>query len=75
MNISLNWLNEYINLSNVDPENIKNKLTTHTVEVEKIIHQKDSFKNVVVAKILEIKNGRKSSRAILFGRPHWFSFS
>jgi phenylalanyl-tRNA synthetase beta chain len=55
MNISLNWLNEYINLSNVDPENIKNKLTTHTVEVEKIIHQKDLFKNVVVAKILEIK--------------------
>jgi len=55
MNISLNWLNEYVNLSNVDPENIKNKLTTHTVEVEKIIQQKDLFKNVVVAKILEIK--------------------
>ena len=54
MNISLNWLNEYVSLSNIDSETIKNKLTTHTVEVEDIIQQKDKFKNVVLAKILEI---------------------
>lgn len=55
MNISLNWLKEYINLANISPEEIKDQLTAHTVEVEKIIEQKEQFKNIVIAKILEVK--------------------
>jgi phenylalanyl-tRNA synthetase beta chain len=55
MNISLNWLKEFVNLGNISPEEIKDQLTAHTVEVEKIIEQKEQFKNIVVAKILEIK--------------------
>lgn len=55
MNISLNWLKEFINLSNLSPEEIKNQLTAHTVEVERIIDQKEQFKNIIVAKILEVK--------------------
>ncbi len=55
MNISLNWLKEFVNLSNINPEDIKNKLTDHTVEVEKISQSKDQFKNVIVAKVLEVK--------------------
>jgi phenylalanyl-tRNA synthetase beta chain len=55
MNISLNWLKEFVSLSNIKEEEIKRKLTTHTVEVEKIISEKDKFKNIVVAKVKEIK--------------------
>ena len=55
MNISLNWLKEFVNLGNISPEEIKDQLTAHTVEVEKIIEQKEQFKNIVIAKILEIK--------------------
>lgn len=55
MNISLNWLKEFVNLSGITPEEIKEKLTAHTVEVEKIIEQKERFENIIIAKILEIK--------------------
>ncbi len=55
MNISLNWLKEFVSLSNTKEEEIKRKLTTHTVEVEKIISEKDKFENIVVAKVKEIK--------------------
>ncbi|HPT08264.1 MAG TPA: phenylalanine--tRNA ligase subunit beta [bacterium] len=55
MNISLNWLKEFVNLSNINPEDIKNKLTDHTVEVEQISQTKDQFKNIIVAKVLEVK--------------------
>ncbi len=55
MLISLNWLKEFISLSNISPEEIKDKLTAHTVEIEGIVNQKDQFKNVVIAEITEIK--------------------
>jgi len=55
MNISLNWLKEFVNLSNISSEDIKNKLTDHTVEVEQISQTKDQFKNIIVAKVLEVK--------------------
>jgi hypothetical protein len=45
MDISLNWLKEFISLSNISPEQIKEKLTAHTVEVEKITKKEDLFKN------------------------------
>ncbi len=55
MNISLNTLKEFVSIGNINPEEIKNKLTQHTVEVEKIITEKNRFNNIVVAKILDIK--------------------
>lgn len=55
MNVSLNILKQFVNLSNISPEEIKDKLTAHTVEVEKIINPQERFNNVVVAKILEVK--------------------
>jgi phenylalanyl-tRNA synthetase beta chain len=55
MNISLNWLKEFVSLSNIKEEEIKRKLTDHTVEVEKIISEKDKFQNIIVAKVKEIK--------------------
>ena len=55
MNISLNWLKEFVNLSGIKVEDLKDKLTKHTVEVEQIIKQGDRFKNVVVAKILDVQ--------------------
>jgi phenylalanyl-tRNA synthetase beta chain len=54
MNVSLNILKQFVNLSNISPEEIKDKLTAHTVEVEKIINPQERFNNVVVAKILEV---------------------
>ncbi len=55
MKISLNWLKEFVSLTNINPEEIKNKLTAHTVEVEEIISQEDQFKNIIVAEIIRIE--------------------
>jgi phenylalanyl-tRNA synthetase beta chain len=62
MDISLNWLKEFISLSNISPEQIKEKLTAHTVEVEKITKKEDLFKNIVVAKIKEIEKHPKADK-------------
>lgn len=62
MNISLNWLKEFVNLSGIKTEDIKDKLTKHTVEVEQIIRQSDRFKNVVVAKILNVQKHPKADK-------------
>ncbi|HNV12341.1 MAG TPA: phenylalanine--tRNA ligase subunit beta [bacterium] len=62
MNISLNWLKEFVNLSGIKVEDLKDKLTKHTVEVEQIIKQGDRFKNVVVAKILDVQKHPKADK-------------
>ncbi len=62
MKISLNCLKEFVNLSNINPEDIKDKLTAHVVEVEQIIKQADQFENIVVAKIIEIKKHPQADR-------------
>lgn len=56
MQLSLNWLKEFVEIpKSVTPEELAEKLTAHTVEVEKIEYQADKYKNVAVGKILEIK--------------------
>lgn len=62
MNVSLNILKQFVNLSNVSAEEIKDKLTAHTVEVEKIINPQERFNKVVVAKILEITKHPKADK-------------
>ncbi|MDD2353864.1 MAG: phenylalanine--tRNA ligase subunit beta [Patescibacteria group bacterium] len=55
MYISYNWLQDYIKLSpKHDYNEVANKLTYHTVEVEATKNQKDIFSKVVVGKVLEV---------------------
>ncbi|MDP2736404.1 MAG: phenylalanine--tRNA ligase subunit beta, partial [bacterium] len=56
MNLSLNWLKDFVDIpNNVPPEELGQRLTLHTVEVEKVERQSAKFENVVVGKILEVK--------------------
>lgn len=54
MQVSLNWLNEFVDLSDVDEERIAHELTMSGLEVEGIEHIKPQFKNIITAKILKI---------------------
>lgn len=54
MQVSLNWLNEFVDLSNIDEKQIAHELTMSGLEVESIEHIKPQFKNIVTAKILKI---------------------
>lgn len=62
MNISLNWIKEFVSLSGLKVEDIKDELTAHTVEVEQVIRQEDRFKDVVVAKIIDVSKHPQADR-------------
>lgn len=55
MLVSLEWLNEFIDLRDVTPEQIAHELTMSGLEVEEIEKIEAKFTNIVTAEILEIK--------------------
>ena len=54
MQVSLNWLNEFVDLSDVDEKQIAHELTMSGLEVEAIEKIKPQFKNIITAKIVKI---------------------
>ncbi|MCK5084978.1 MAG: phenylalanine--tRNA ligase subunit beta, partial [Candidatus Pacebacteria bacterium] len=52
MKISYNWLKEYVDI-NVTPEELAEKLTMHSFEVENVIYQGEGLDGVVVGEVLE----------------------
>ena len=63
MYISLKWLKNFVDIpKSVTPEELGLKLSTHTVEIDKVISQKEKFNKIVVGKILEIKKHPSADR-------------
>ena len=62
MQISLNWLNEFVDLSDVDVKQIAHELTMSGLEVEEIEEIKPKFTNIRTAKIEKIDNHPNSDR-------------
>lgn len=56
MKVSLNWLNELVDLSGLKVEQIAHELTMSGLEVEEIEEVKAQFSNIVTAKIEKIDN-------------------
>lgn len=56
MLVSLNWLNEFVDLSDVDEKQIAHELTMSGLEVEEVIEVKAQFTNIVTARIEKIDN-------------------
>lgn len=55
MKISLNWIKNYIDLSEISVEEIVNRLTMAGLEVEDFVDQNVLYKNLIVGKITEVK--------------------
>ncbi len=53
MKISLNWLKKYIDLSDIDVEEIISKLTMSGLEVEGVENQNEMFKNFIIGYVEE----------------------
>ena len=62
MQISLNWLNEYVDLSDVEVAQIAHELTMSGLEVEEIEEIKPKFTNIRTVKIEKIDNHPNSDR-------------
>lgn len=62
MKISYQWLQDFIDLSSVSAEQVADKITLHTAEVEEIINQADFFDHIVTGKILSITDHPNSDK-------------
>lgn len=56
MQVSLNWINEFVKIDDLDVEEIAQKLTISGLEVEEIEKTGPKFENITIAKILNIAN-------------------
>jgi phenylalanyl-tRNA synthetase beta chain len=55
MNISLNWISDYVNLDGIDPKELALKLTMSTAEVEEVIEKGKEIDKVVVGKVIKVE--------------------
>ena len=68
MNISLEWIAEYTDIKNLDPERIAHELTMSCAEVEELHQLHRWLKGVVVGEIVDIErmpNSEDLSRAVV----------
>ena len=56
MQVSHEWLNEFIDLTGITPDEIAHNLTMSGLEVEEVEYKKPSFSNIRTAKIIKIDN-------------------
>ncbi|MGQ9798028.1 MAG: phenylalanine--tRNA ligase subunit beta [Ignavibacterium sp.] len=54
MKISLNWLKQYIDLSDLTTKDIVDKLTMSGLEVEDVIDENELYKNFIVAEVKSV---------------------
>lgn len=63
MYLSLEWLKDFVEIpKNLKPEDLGNKLTVHTVEIDGVEKQADKYRHVVIGKILEINKHPKADK-------------
>ncbi len=62
MYISINWIKDFVNLDNVDIDNLINRFTLSTAEVEGVIKHGYNTNGVVVGEIKEIQKHPKSEK-------------
>lgn len=62
MLISMNWINDFVDLSGLDLEKLIHQFTLSTAEVEEVYHMGADIENVVVAKILSVENHPNSKK-------------
>jgi phenylalanyl-tRNA synthetase beta chain len=54
MKISLQWLNEYVDLKDLSVDEIVDKITYAGIEVEEVVVQSDKYKNMVVGLVKDV---------------------
>ena len=55
MLISMNWIQDFVDLSGQDLDQLIQRFTLSTAEVEEIIHKGRDIEKVVVSKILSVE--------------------
>lgn len=61
MNISLNWIKEFVNLDGISVDEIVKRFGLSTAEIEGVTHVGNDIENVVVAQILSVNDHPNSN--------------
>ena len=62
MNVSMNWISDYVDLSGLDIEDLIHRFTLSTAEVEDVYHYGAEINGVVVAEITKIEEHPNSKK-------------
>lgn len=62
MNISLNWIKDYVNLDGIDIHELANRFTVSTAEVEEVFELGKDIRDVVVGRILSVEKHPNSEK-------------
>ena len=62
MFVSMNWIKEYVDLSNENIEELIHRFTLSTAEVEDIIYKGADVRGVIIAQIKEVENHPSSKK-------------
>lgn len=58
MLVSLKWLQEYVDIQGLTPEELAEKITRAGIEVDSVIDRSQGMTNIVVGHVLSKKNIR-----------------
>ena len=56
MNISINWINDYVDLSGIEPDEIVKRFNLSTAEIEGVEYKGKNIQNVVFGKVLKVED-------------------
>ena len=62
MKLSVNWLREFVDLKGISAEEIAEKLTLHTCEVEEVMEKSANFEKVIAGKLVSAKKHPQSTK-------------
>jgi phenylalanyl-tRNA synthetase beta chain len=62
MLVSMNWVQDFVDLKGLDLESLIQRFTLSTAEVEEVFHKGETTRGIVVAKILTVQNHPKSKK-------------
>src|SRR5262249_20902855 len=54
MKLSLHWLHDFVDVLDIDPKALAERLTLSTAEIEGVEHQGDGLGGVVAARVIEV---------------------
>ncbi len=61
MKISINWINDYVDLSGIETDELIKRFNLSTAEIEDVEHKGKNIQNVVFGKVLTVQNHPNSN--------------
>ena len=61
MKVSLNWLNEYVDLSGIETDELVKRFNLSTAEIEDVEYKGKDVQNVVFGKVIKVENHPESN--------------